>query len=184
MLSSCCSFCREEKTQLLPPLMNSEYFLPYLIQQFRISCTMDVFIMSVVNEVQDRINQGASHSRPRLLETSDASSDESDTGKGYRKFLPEKTFKIKKVYAASWLRMFFVTGPTDAANNSSHFFSGLSKKCLFPHSRAPRTFFSISNGLATLPGTDNCALTHLGGVRWISTEIISIKTNCSKRMAD
>ena len=80
-----------------------------------------------LNEVLDRLKQGPLQS-PHRVETSDTSGDETDASQGRRKVLSKKTYRMKKVYAATVLGRFFVTGPSDAANMPSHFFCRLSRK--------------------------------------------------------
>ena len=75
----------------------------------------------------DRLNQGPSPS-PQQFETSDTSGDEPDACKGRRKILSKKTFRMKKVYAATELGRFFVTGPSDAAKMPSHFYCRVCRK--------------------------------------------------------
>ena len=72
----------------------------------------------------DRLKQGPSSS-PHRVETSDTSGDETDASKGRRKVLLKKTYRMKKVYAATELGRFFVTGPSDAADMHSHFYCRL-----------------------------------------------------------
>ena len=62
------------------------------------------------------------------METSDTSGDETDASVGLRKVLSKKTYRMKKVYAATELVRFFVTGPSDAANMPSHFYCRLCRK--------------------------------------------------------
>ena len=57
-----------------------------------------------------------------MVETSDNSGDETDASKGRRKLRSKKTFRMKKVYAATELGRFFVTGPSDAANMPSRLY--------------------------------------------------------------
>ena len=80
-----------------------------------------LFLLAELNEVLDRLRQGPSESLQRV-ETSDTSEDETDASQGRQKFLSKKTFRMKKVYAATELGSFFVTGPSDAANIPSHFY--------------------------------------------------------------
>ena len=77
--------------------------------------------MAELNEVLDTLKQGPSESAQRI-ETSDTSGDETDTSRGRRKVILKKTFRMKKVYAATELGRFFVTGPSDAANMPSNFY--------------------------------------------------------------
>ena len=72
----------------------------------------------------DRLRQGPSQSLQRV-ETSDTSGDETDASQGRRKVLSTKTFRMEKVYAATELGRFFVTGPSDAAKMPSHFYCQL-----------------------------------------------------------
>ena len=58
----------------------------------------------------------------------DTSGDETDANKGRRKNLSKKIFRMKKVYGATELGRFFVTGPSDAANKPSHFQSRVCRK--------------------------------------------------------
>ena len=48
--------------------------------------------------------------------------------RGVKRFHPKKTFRMKKVYAATELGRFFVTGPSDAANMPSHFYCRVCRK--------------------------------------------------------
>ena len=75
----------------------------------------------------DRLKQGPSQS-PQRVETSDTSGDETDASEGRRKILSKKTLRMKKVYAATELGRFFVTGPSDAANMPSHFYCRVCRK--------------------------------------------------------
>ena len=75
-----------------------------------------------LNGVVDRLKHGPSQS-PQRRETSDNSGDETDTSKVRVKILSKETFRMKKVYGASDLGRFIVTGPTEAANNPGRFYS-------------------------------------------------------------
>ena len=81
-----------------------------------------------LNEVLDRLRQGPSQSSPQRVETSDTSGDETDASQGRRKVRCKKTYRMKKVYAATEVGRFFVTGATDAANMPSHFCCRLCRK--------------------------------------------------------
>ena len=83
--------------------------------------------MAELNEVLEGLKQGSSQS-PRKIETSDTSGDETDASKGRRKLLSKKTFRMKKVYAATELGRFFVKAPSDAANMPSHFYCRVCRK--------------------------------------------------------
>ena len=84
-------------------------------------------MLTELNEVLDRLKQRPSKSLQRV-ETSDISGDETDTSKGLRKILSKKTSRMKTVYDATELGRFFVTGPSDAANMSSHFYCQVCRK--------------------------------------------------------
>ena len=84
-------------------------------------------MLTELNEVLERLKQGPSQS-PQRVETSDTSDDGTDTGKGRLKILSKETFRMKKVYAATELGRFFVTGPSDAANMPSHFYCRVCRK--------------------------------------------------------
>ena len=75
----------------------------------------------------DRLKQGPSQSSQKV-ETSDTSGDETYASQGRRKVLSKKTYRMKKVYAATELGRFFVTGPIGAANTPSHFYCRLCRK--------------------------------------------------------
>ena len=74
-----------------------------------------------------KLNQGPSQS-PQRVETSETSGDETDTSKRRRTILSKKTFRMKKLYAATELGRFFVTGPSDAANMPSPFYCRVCRK--------------------------------------------------------
>ena len=82
-----------------------------------------------MNEVLDRLKQGPSQSLQRI-ETSVTTGDQTDASKARRKILSKKTYRMKKVHAATELGRFFVTGPSDAANMPSHFFCRVCRKNL------------------------------------------------------
>ena len=88
---------------------------------------MLIFLLAELNEVQNPLKQGPSQS-PQRIETSDTSGDETNASQGRRKVLSKKTFRMKKVYAATELGRFFVTGPSDAANMPSQFYCRLCRK--------------------------------------------------------
>ena len=88
---------------------------------------MSVFLLVELNERLDRLKQGPSVS-PQRVETSDTSGDETDASQWRRKVLSKKTYRMKKVYAATELGRFLVTGPSDAANMPSHFYCRLCRK--------------------------------------------------------
>ena len=83
--------------------------------------------MTELNEVLDRLKQGPSQG-PQRIETSETRGDETDTSKGRRNIRSKKTFRMKKVYAATELGRFFVTEPSDAAKIPCHFYCRVCRK--------------------------------------------------------
>ena len=84
-------------------------------------------MLTELSEVLDRLKQGPSQSQQRF-ETSETGGDETDTSRGRWKILSKKFFRMKKVYAATELGRFFVTGPSDAASMPSLFYSRVCPK--------------------------------------------------------
>ena len=115
MVSLICSVCQEEKAHFLSPLMNIQYFVSQPRLVVCILCTMYVFLLTKLSEVPDRLKQGPLQS-PRRVDKLDTSGDETYTSKRRSKFLWKKIFRKNRVYGASELGKFFVTGPMDAAN--------------------------------------------------------------------
>ena len=85
------------------------------------------FLLAELNEVLDKLKKGPSESSQKV-ETSDTSGHETDASQVRRMFLSKKTFRMKKVYAATELGRFFVTGPSDGANMPRHFYCRLRRK--------------------------------------------------------
>ena len=77
----------------------------------------------------DRVKQGPLQS-PQRVETLETNGDETDTSKRRLKTLSKETFRIKKVYAATELGRFFVTGRSNGANVPSHFYCRVCPKNL------------------------------------------------------
>ena len=98
-----------------------------MFSNFVCSLRISVFLLAELNEVLDRLKQGPPRS-PQRIETSDTSGDEIDASKGRRKILSKKTFRMKKVYAATELGRFFETRPSDAANMPSQFYCRVCRK--------------------------------------------------------
>ena len=87
-------------------------------------------MLTELNEVLNRLKQGLLRSLQRV-ETSETSGDETDTSRRRRKVLSKKTFRMKKMYAATELGRFFVTRPSDAANMPSLFYCRVCRKNVF-----------------------------------------------------
>ena len=86
------------------------------------------FLLSKLDEVLDKLNQGPSTSRPPIVETTDRSGEDTDTSQPRRRVRSKCTFKIKKKYATDELARFFVTGPTDASTKLSEFYCRICRK--------------------------------------------------------
>ena len=80
------------------------------------------FLLSELDEVLDKSNQGPSTARPPIVEKTDASGEDTDTSQPQRRVRSKRTFKMKKSYTTSELARFFVTGPTDASTKLSEFY--------------------------------------------------------------
>ena len=76
----------------------------------------------------ERIEQGLPGAVPHASQTSDTSGDDTDVSEPRRRVRTKKTFKMKKVWGASEIGRFFVTGPTDASGKPSHFYCRLCRK--------------------------------------------------------
>ena len=76
----------------------------------------------------ERMEQGLPGTVPHALQTSDTSGDETDVSEPRRRVRRKKSFNMKKVWGASELGRFFVTGPTDASGKPSHFYCRLCRK--------------------------------------------------------
>ena len=90
-----------------------------------------VWLFTGLDEVLERVErmeQGLPGAVPHASQTSDTSGDEADVSEPRRRVRTKKTFKMKKVWAASELGCFFVTGPTDASGKPSHFYCRLCRK--------------------------------------------------------
>ena len=120
-------FVRRRKHNCCLPQWKSSIFRLAGVEECRICSIIYVFLLAELNEVLDRLKQGPSQS-PQRIETSDTSGDETDASKGRRKILSEKTFRMKKVYSATELGRFIVTGPSNAANMPSHFYNRVCRK--------------------------------------------------------
>ena len=76
----------------------------------------------------ERMEQGLPGAVLHAPQTSDTSGIETDTSEPRRRVRTKKTFKMKKVWGASELGRFFVTGPTDASGKPSNFYCRLCRK--------------------------------------------------------
>ena len=94
-------------------------------------CSSFAWLLTGLDDVLgrvERMEQGLPGAVPHASQTSDTSGDETDASEPRRRVRTKKTFKMKKVWGASELGRFFVTGPTDASGKPSHFYCRLCRK--------------------------------------------------------
>ena len=96
LVSLCGSVCKEEKAQL----RLVSIFRLNEVQEFSVLVNNISFLLTKLNELLDRLKQGPSQN-PQRVDTSESSGYETDTSKGRQKVLSKKTFRMKKVYAAT-----------------------------------------------------------------------------------
>ena len=72
--------------------------------------------------------QGAARPGPLVADTSDSSADESKASHSRRRVQSKCIFKMNKVWGANEVGQFFVTGATDAAGKTSHFYFRVCQK--------------------------------------------------------
>ena len=84
-------------------------------------------MLTELNEMLNRRKQGPRQS-PQRVETSEIGGHQTDTSKGCRKILSKKSFRMKKVYEATELGRFFVTGSSDADNMPTRFYCRVCRK--------------------------------------------------------
>ena len=87
-----------------------------------------VSLLSELDEVLDKLNQGPSAARAPIVEPTDTSGEDTDTSQPRRRVRSKRTFKMKKSYTTSELARVFVTGPTDASTKLSEFYCRLRRK--------------------------------------------------------
>ena len=81
-----------------------------------------------LDAVLQHLGQGTARRGVHAVETSDSSADESEASHSRRCVRSKRTFKMKKVWGASEVGQFFVTGATDAAGQPSHFYCRVCRK--------------------------------------------------------
>ena len=94
-------------------------------------CSSSVWLFTGLDDVLgrvERMEQGLPGAVPHASQTSDTSGDETDVSEPRRRVRRKKSLKMKKVWGASELVRFFVTGPTDASGKPSHFYCQLCRK--------------------------------------------------------
>ena len=89
-----------------------------------------VILLSELDEVLDKLNQGpsVSHQQQRVPDTTDTSGEDTGVDQPRRRLRSRRTFKTKNGYAVGELAQLFVTGPTDAANKLSEFYCRVCRK--------------------------------------------------------
>ena len=76
-----------------------------------------------LDAVLQHLGQSAARPGPHVVDTSDSSANESETSHSRRRVRSKRTFKVKKNCGGGERGgTVFVTGATDAAGKSSHFF--------------------------------------------------------------
>ena len=83
------------------------------------------FLLSEIDEVLDKLNQGPATSRPPVGETTDTSGEDTDASLPRRRVRSKRTFKMKKSYTTS---EFSVTRPTNASTKLSEFYCRICQK--------------------------------------------------------
>ena len=86
------------------------------------------YLLSELDEVLDKLNQGASTARLPIVETTDTSGEDTDTSQPLRRLGSKRTFNMKKSYTTNELARFFVTCPTDASTKLSEFYCRICQK--------------------------------------------------------
>ena len=76
----------------------------------------------------EQVEQRPSRVIPRLGDTTDTSGDKSDAGEPRRRVRTKKTYRMKKAWGVGDVGRFFLTGPTHAATNPSHFYCRICRK--------------------------------------------------------
>ena len=94
-------------------------------------CSTTAWLFTGLDDVLgrvERMEQGLPGAVRHASQTRDTSGDETDMSEPRRRVRTKKTFKMKKVWGASELGRFFVTGPTDASRKPSYFYCRLCRK--------------------------------------------------------
>ena len=119
LVTLCRSICAKERAQTLDPLMGSKYLTTYLVV-FVFFLFSLYFLFTELDAVLQHLGHG---SAPLIPDTSDTSADEPEASHPRRRVRSTHTSKMKKVWGgADEVGRFFVTGATDAAGESSHFY--------------------------------------------------------------
>ena len=81
-----------------------------------------------LDAILQHLGQSAARPGSHVADTSDSSANESEASHSRRRVRSKRTFKMKKVWGASEVGQFFVTGSTDAAGKPSHFYCRVCRK--------------------------------------------------------
>ena len=87
-----------------------------------------VILLSELDEVLNKLNQGPSQARLHIVETTDTSREDTDTSQRRRRVRSKHTSQIKTSFATDELARFFVTSPTDASTKLSAFYYRICQK--------------------------------------------------------
>ena len=138
-----------------------------------------VILLSELDEVLDKLNQGRSISQQqqRVLQTTDTSGEDTDIEQPRRRVLSRRTFKMKKGYAVGELAQFFVTGPTDAANKLSEFYCRVCWKDVSVHTHGGYEIIRHFQGHHHFARDQRLHLETPGWGCWISTATHSLRTS-------
>ena len=127
LVTLCRSVCAEERAQILDPLMGSKCFTMCFIT-FSFSSLHCIFLFTELDAVLQHLGQSVARPGPRVVDTSDSSTGESEASHSRRRVRSKRTFKMKKVWGANEVCQFLVTGATDAAGKPSHFYCRVCRK--------------------------------------------------------
>ena len=74
-------------------------------------------MLSELDEMLDKLKQGASTSRTPVVDTTDTSGEDIETSQPRQRVLSKGTFKIEKSYATDELARYFLSGLIAALTN-------------------------------------------------------------------
>ena len=99
----------------------------------------------------EQVGQKSSRAVRRLGNTSDTSGNESYMGGPRRRLRSKRTYKMKKIWGASDVGQFFVTGPRDVASKLSHFHCRSCRKDVFLLTHGPHEVLRHFQGSKHFP---------------------------------
>ena len=134
-----------------------------------------VFLLSELDEVLDKLNQGPSTSRPLIVETTDTSGDDTNTSQPRRSVRSKPTFKMKNsAQVMSWLGFLWPVPPM-LPQNWVNFTAGYAEKTYLSSPMAVQRSYGICKGSGILREINASVLRLLGGVFWVSTASLWLK---------